>query len=142
MKSLVCKAHEQIKKTGEVKLFKSHREGFKDGEQLRDFIYVWDAVKALVAMMESRDSKKSGIYNLGTGKARSFYDLVAATFKSLNLVPNIKFIDMPIELRSQYQYFTEAKMNKLHQNFPEIKFMKLEEAVDDYVKNYLVKNAL
>jgi len=142
MKSLVCKAYGQIKTSGEVKLFKSHKEGFKDGEQLRDFIYVWDVVKALVAMMESPDNKKSGIYNMGTGTSRSFYDLVGATFKSLNLVPNIKFIDMPLEIRHQYQYFTEAKMTKFKQNFPDVKFTKLEDAVDDYVKNYLVKNAI
>ncbi len=142
MSSVVFQAHNQIKEVGEVKLFKSHREDFKDGEQLRDFVYVKDVVRAMIDLIQAGKKKPqlSGIYNLGTGKARSFHDLVKATFTAMDIKPKIKFIDMPMELRNQYQYFTEADMKKLNKALPKFKFLSLEDAVSDYVKNHLLKN--
>lgn len=139
MSSVVYQGFNQIKDVGEVKLFKSHRSEYKDGEQLRDFVYVKDVVRAMIGLIEAGKKKPalSGIYNLGTGKARSFHDLAKSTFKSMDLEPKIKFIDMPEELRNQYQYFTQADMTKLKKALPKFKFMDLEEAVDDYVRNHL-----
>lgn len=136
MRSLVHKAYGQVLETGKVKLFKSHRDGFKDGEQLRDFIYVKDVVRAMIEMMKCQ--KGSGIYNLGTGTERSFKDLVSATFKGMGKPENIEYIDMPMSIRNQYQYFTKAEMHKFHQLLPSFKFTKLEDAVIDYVQNYLM----
>lgn len=138
MRSLVHKAYGQILTDGKVRLFKSHKEGFKDGEQLRDFVYVVDVVKAMIEMMKPEVKKHSGIYNLGSGKARSFFHLVEATFKALEKTPNIEFIDMPLSIRNQYQYFTEADMKKFQTVFPQFKFHSLEEGVTDYVKNFLM----
>ena len=138
MRSLVHKAYGQIQKEGKVKLFKSYKEGFKDGHQLRDFVYVVDVVKAMISMMNQQ--KGSGIYNMGTGKARSFYDLIEATFKALKLETNIEYIEMPEDLREQYQYFTQAQMDKFQKLCPDFEFMSLEDAVADYVQNYLVTN--
>lgn len=140
MRSLVHKAYGQILETGKVKLFKSHREGFKDGQQLRDFVYVVDVVKAMIEMMNPKVMKHSGIYNLGSGKARSFLSLIEATFQAMDKTSNIEFIDMPPSIRNQYQYFTEADMNKFKAVFPNFKFHSLEEGVRDYVQNYLAKN--
>ena len=141
MSSVVYQSFNQIKNVGEVKLFKSHREDFKDGEQLRDFVYVKDVVRAMIELIEAGKKKNSlsGIYNLGTGEARSFHDLTKATFSAMDLETKIQFIDMPVELRNQYQYFTQADMTKLKKALPKFKFMKLEEAVDDYVRNHLAK---
>ncbi|HXH76310.1 MAG TPA: ADP-glyceromanno-heptose 6-epimerase [Bacteriovoracaceae bacterium] len=141
MSSVVFQSFNQIKGVGEVKLFKSHRPDFKDGEQLRDFVYVKDVVRAMVELIEAGKKRPalSGIYNLGTGEARSFHDLVKATFKSMDVKPKIQFIDMPAELRNQYQYYTQAEMTKLKKALPKFKFMKLESAVDDYVRNHLAK---
>lgn len=142
MASVIWHSFNQIKANGSVKLFKSHKEGFKDGEQLRDFIYVKDVISVIEWMFETMDSakwetKNNGIYNLGTGAARSFIDLVNATFKGLDLKPVIEFIDMPLDIRDKYQYFTEADMSKL-KNAGYLKdFFSLEEGVDDYVRNYL-----
>ena len=136
MSSVVFQAHQQIKQNGSVKLFKSHKAGYKDGEQLRDFVYVKDVVKAMLELMAS-PTAESGLYNLGTGKARSFYDLVQATFKAMELETKIDFIDMPLDIRDQYQYFTEAKMDKLFKALPSFEFSSLEQGVSDYVKNYL-----
>jgi ADP-L-glycero-D-manno-heptose 6-epimerase len=138
MRSLVHKAYGQILTDGKVRLFKSHKEGFKDGEQLRDFVYVVDVVKAMIEMMKPEVKKHSGIYNLGSGKARSFFHLVEATFKAMEKTPNIEFIDMPLSIRNQYQYFTEADMKKFQTVFPQFKFHSLEEGVTDYVKNFLM----
>ncbi len=143
MASVIFHSYNQIKETGLVKLFKSHKEGFKDGEQLRDFVYVKDVVNVIywmVTKMLSLDWDKSlnGLYNLGTGKARSFYDLAANTFTAQGLEPNIEFIDMPLDIRDKYQYFTEANMNKLRAAGYDKPFSSLEEGVADYVKNYLV----
>ena len=142
MSSVVYQSFNQINSTGEVKLFKSHRPDFKDGEQLRDFVYVKDVVRAMIELIEAGKKKPSisGIYNLGTGQARSFHDLVKATFHAMEKKPDIKFIDMPLELRNQYQYFTEAQMAKLKKALPKFKFMTLEEAVNDYVKNHLAQS--
>lgn len=142
MASVIWHSFNQIKKDGVVKLFKSHRPDFKDGEQLRDFVYVKDLVKVMFWMMQLMNNgqwtmDKDGLYNLGTGKARSFYDLAAATFVGLDLQPNIVFIDMPEDIRDKYQYFTEANMQKLHNAGYTGKFYSLEEGVDDYVRNYL-----
>lgn len=142
MSSVVFQSFNQIKDVGEVKLFKSHRPDYQDGEQLRDFVYVKDVVRAMIELIASGKKKPaiSGIYNLGTGEARSFHDLVKATFVSMDIRPKIKFIDMPAELRNQYQYYTQAEMTKLKKALPKFKFMKLEDAVDDYVRNHLSKS--
>lgn len=142
MASVIWHAYNQIKNDGEVKLFKSHRPDFKDGEQLRDFVHVKDVVKVIEWMRESMvhgqwSIEKNGLYNLGTGKARSFTDLVKATFAGLDREPVIHFIDMPEDIRDKYQYFTEANMQKLHKAGYVEKFYALEEGVDDYVRNYL-----
>jgi ADP-L-glycero-D-manno-heptose 6-epimerase len=142
MASVIWHAFNQINKNGVVKLFKSHRPDFKDGQQLRDFIYVKDLLKVIDWMAQSMlnsdwDLANNGLYNLGTGKARSFYDLAAASFKGLDLKPNIEFIDMPEDLRETYQYFTEANMLKLQKAGYTNLFYTLEEGVDDYVRNYL-----
>ncbi len=135
MASVIFHAFNQIKQSGEMKLFRSHKEGFKDGEQLRDFVYVKDVVQVIAWLMQQQPA--SAIYNLGTGKARSFHDLVAATFQAQNLNTNIQFIDMPEDIRDKYQYFTEANMNKLRTAGYKQPFFSLEEGVTDYVKNYL-----
>ena len=127
----------QIQKTGGMKLFGSHNPNFKDGEQMRDFIYLKDLLEACMFLMHHR--KNSGIYNLGSGKARSFLDLTRAVFKALNLSENISFIDTPADIRDNYQYFTEANMDKLRSIGFDHKFHTLEEGVDDYVKNFLME---
>ncbi len=145
MASVIWHSFNQIKKTGLVKLFRSHRPDFKDGEQLRDFVYVKDLVKIMLWMIEQYQNKNSivnGLYNLGTGNARSFYDLAKATFVGLGLEPNIEFIDMPIDIRDKYQYFTEANITKLHAAGYHQPFYTLEEGVNDYVRNYLAPNKM
>ncbi|MCW5916157.1 MAG: ADP-glyceromanno-heptose 6-epimerase [Ferruginibacter sp.] len=136
MASVIFHSFNQIKQNGFVKLFKSHKEPFKDGEQLRDFIYVKDILKVCVWLMNSPHTP-SAIYNLGTGKARSFIDLVKSTYAAIDTPSDIRFIDMPIDLRDTYQYFTEANMEKLRKAGYAEKFYSLEEGVDDYVRNYL-----
>lgn len=142
MASVIWHAFNQIKKTGAVKLFRSHKEGFKDGEQLRDFVYVKDVLSVIEWMMGSMVNSqwsvdRNGIYNLGTGTARTFSDLVKATFAGLDLQPNIVFIDMPEDIRDKYQYFTEANMKKLRNAGYTKEFYSLEEGVGDYVRQYL-----
>ena len=137
MASVIWHAYQQITKNGTLKLFKSHRSDFKDGEQMRDFIYVKDLIDVCIFLMEHR--KNSGIYNLGTGKARSFNDLGVATFQALGLTPNIEYIDTPADIRDKYQYFTEATMQKLRSIGYDKPFTSLEDGVEDYVQNYLVK---
>lgn len=144
MASVIVHSVKQIKETGFVKLFRSHRPDYKDGEQLRDFVYVKDLIKVIFWMMEQMIDKtwatdSNGLYNIGTGKARAFYDLATATFHGLNLVPDIRFIDMPEDIRDKYQYFTEADMTKLHSVGYTTPFYSLEEGVEDYVRNYLDK---
>ena len=137
--SLVCKAVPQILSTGKLKLFKSHKDGIGHGEQMRDFIYVKDVVDALLHFYQrSTPGIESGVYNLGTGVARSFADLGRATFKALNIPEKFEWIDMPLEIRDQYQYFTQADLNRLRNQGKYLKpFTPLETAVEDYVKNYL-----
>jgi len=136
MASVVFHAFNQIRETGKVKLFRSHKPEFKDGEQLRDFIYVKDVTDVILFLMDRKPG--SGLYNLGTGTARTFVDLVNATFLALDKKPNIEFIDTPVDIRDKYQYFTEANMNKLRKAGYEKAFSSLESGVDDYVRNYLV----
>ncbi len=135
MASVVMHAFNQIQETQQMKLFRSHNPDFKDGEQMRDFIYVKDLLEACVFLMHHR--KNSGIYNLGSGKARSFIDLAKAVFNAMNIPEEISFIDTPEDIRDKYQYFTEANMSKLRSIGFDHKFHSLEEAVEDYVKNYL-----
>ena len=142
MASVIWHAFLQIRKDGAVKLFRSHKEGFKDGEQLRDFVYVKDVVNVIGWMMEAMANGEwaaanNGLYNLGTGIARTFNDLVKATFTGLDLPPNIVFIDMPGDIRDKYQYFTEANMQKLRKAGYTKPFYTLEAGVEDYVRNYL-----
>jgi ADP-L-glycero-D-manno-heptose 6-epimerase len=147
MASVIWHSFNQINATGQVKLFKSHRPDFEDGQQLRDFVYVKDVVKVIGWLFENSKGENakfqkewkrfSGLYNLGTGKARSFYDLAASTFRGMNLEPNIVFIDMPEDIRDKYQYFTEANMDKLRQAGYDAPFSSLEEGVEDYVRHYL-----
>jgi ADP-L-glycero-D-manno-heptose 6-epimerase len=138
MASVIWHAFNQIKKNGTVKLFKSHRPDYKDGQQLRDFIYVKDILKVCYWLMENFEKKPpSGLYNLGTGQARSFEDLVRATFSGAGEPVQIEYIDMPEDIRDKYQYFTEAKMEKLRSAGYKESFYSLEDGVMDYVKNYL-----
>ncbi len=135
MASVVFHTARQIKATGKMKLFRSHRPDFADGQQSRDFIYVKDVVKVCVWLMQHRPA--SGLYNLGTGKARSFYDLASLTFRAMGLEPDISFIDTPADIRDTYQYFTEADMSKLRRAGYTDPFFSLEEGIGDYVKWYL-----
>jgi ADP-L-glycero-D-manno-heptose 6-epimerase len=135
MASVIFHAYNQISATGKVKLFRSHRPDYKDGMQLRDFIYVKDVLS--VCMYFFNNKNHPGIYNLGTGKARTFLDLANAVFAALNRTANIEFIDTPQDIRDKYQYFTEAKMGKLIKTGYTKEFTSLENGVADYVKNYL-----
>ena len=157
MASVIFHSFNQINETGKVKLFRSHRPDFKDGQQLRDFIYVKDIASVIIWMISQQTTDngqqtssrsifnsqlstfnlKSGLYNLGTGKARSFYDLAANTFKAMDRDVNIEFIDIPEDIRDKYQYFTEANMSKLRASGYDKEFTSLEDGVADYVKNYL-----
>jgi ADP-L-glycero-D-manno-heptose 6-epimerase len=136
MASVIFHSFNQVRSTGKVKLFKSHRPDFKDGQQLRDFIYVEDVAKVCYWLMNN--TVQSGLYNLGTGKARSFEDLAKATFAAMGKAPVIEYIDMPEDIRDKYQYFTEASMSKLQNAGYSANFYSLEEGVSDYVKNYLL----
>jgi len=163
MASMIFHSFNQIKQNGKVKLFRSHREGYEDGEQLRDFIYVKDVIAVCYWLMEESMSRQSSdvsrqfgthnsglttqdsrltsaIYNLGTGEARTFNDLAKATFTGLNLQPQIEYIDTPEDIRDKYQYFTEASMDKLKAAGYTKEFYSLESGVDDYVRNYLAEN--
>ncbi|MFD3275839.1 ADP-glyceromanno-heptose 6-epimerase [Aquirufa echingensis] len=136
MASVIWHAFRQINETGSLRLFKSHRPDYTDGQQMRDFIYVKDLVSVCVFLMEHR--KNSGIYNLGTGIARSFNDLGKSTFVAMGKEVNINYIDTPADIRDKYQYFTEANMNKLKSIGYDKPFYTLEEGVKDYVQNYLI----
>jgi ADP-L-glycero-D-manno-heptose 6-epimerase len=145
MASVVFHAFNQVNETGEVKLFRSHKPEYKDGEQLRDFIYADDVIKIMFWMMKEMSDgnwteSKNGIYNVGTGTARSFKDLATAIFTSQNLKPVIKYIDTPEDIRDKYQYFTEANISKLRKAGYNEKFFSLEEGVGVYVKNFLLQH--
>ena len=135
MASVVFHAFNQIRDTGSVKLFRSHNPEFKDGEQLRDFIYVKDVIDVMYFLMNHQQN--SGIYNLGTGEARTFIDLVNATFFAMNKESNIEYIPTPVDIRDKYQYFTEATMDKLKSIGYEKPFTSLEQGIMEYVQWYL-----
>jgi len=135
MASVIFHAWKQIKDTGKMSLFRSHKPDFRDGEQLRDFIYVQDVAKVIQFLMESRT--ESGIYNLGTGRARTFYDLASGVFQALDKPVQIDFIDIPEDIRNTYQYYTEADMHHLRSVGFKDSFMELEEGILEYVRNYL-----
>jgi ADP-L-glycero-D-manno-heptose 6-epimerase len=143
MASVVFHAFNQIRETGKVNLFRSHKPGYKDGEQLRDFIYGDDVLKIMFWIMSAIGNDhwattRNGIYNVGTGKARTFKDLANAIFSSMNLKPEIEYIDTPKDIRDKYQYFTEADMTKLYKAGYNGKFHSLEEGVGSYVKDFLI----
>ena len=135
MASVIFHAYRQISQNGKMKLFRSHRADYTDGGQMRDFIYVKDLTEVCIFLMHHR--KNSGIYNLGTGKARPFIDLAHSTFRSMGRDPQVEFMDTPADIRDKYQYFTEADMTKLISIGYDKPFTSLEDGIDDYVKNYL-----
>lgn len=139
MASVIFHAYNQIKKSGKVKLFRSHKPEFRDGEQLRDFIYVEDVASVCHWLMEQQPA--SGFYNVGTGKARTFNDQVTAIFTSVGMPVQIEYIDTPADIRDKYQYFTEADMSKLQKAGYSRSFYSLEDGIAEYVKNFLVKKA-
>lgn len=137
MASVVFHAFHQIRQTGSMKLFRSHNPSYKDGEQQRDFIYVKDVIDIIIFLMQHR--KNSGIYNVGTGKARTFLDLARNTFRAMDVPENITFIDTPLDIRDKYQYFTQANMQKLRSIGYSKPFTSLEEGIEEYVQEYLKK---
>ena len=138
MRSVIHKSFGQIREAGQVQLFKSHRPDFRDGEQKRDFIYVKDCVAVIWWLLQNRDV--TGIFNLGTGHARTWNDLIKAVFAAMDIASRIEYIEMPESIRPQYQYFTEAKMDKLLMAGCPVQFSLLDDAVLDYVVNYLQKD--
>jgi len=140
MASVVMHTYHQVRSTGSMKLFKSHRPDIAHGHQSRDFIYVFDAVEVLHFLMTHQP--ESGLYNLGTGTARSFLDLATQTFRSMDLEPEIQFIDTPSDIRDTYQYFTCADMQKLRDAGYEKPFTSLESGIDNYVREYLSSNTI
>src|SRR3989339_1245440 len=138
MRSVVHKAFEQVRDFGKVRLFKSYKSEYKDGEQKRDFIYVKDAVDMTLYFLDNKN--KNGLYNVGTGKARTWNDLVAALFKAINKPLNIEYIELPSHLLDKYQYYTEAKIDKILREGYSKPLTSLEDGIIDYVKNYLLKD--
>ena len=139
MASVVLHTFRQVNETGGMTLFRSHNPEFKDGEQIRDFVYVKDVCKVCYHMMMNRLTTPSGLYNLGSGLGRTFKDLVTSTFKTMGLEPRISFIDTPEDIRDTYQYFTEADLSKLRTVGYNEEFTSLEDGIEDYVSNYLLK---
>lgn len=137
MRSVVHKAYEQILETGKVKLFKSLNPNYKDGEQMRDFIYINDAVDMTLFFLDNKD--KNGLFNAGSGKARTWNDLVKSLFNSMEMPVNIEYVDMPENLAEKYQYYTEASLAKIKNAGYNKPITSLENGVSDYVKNYLQK---
>ena len=137
MASVIFHAYNQIMKSGQMKLFKSHKKNYSDGEQSRDFIYVKDIVKTLIFLYNNQNN--IGIYNLGTGQARSFNDLISITFKAMKKECSISYIDIPIDIRDTYQYYTRAKISKLRNVGYKEKFYSLEEGIKEYVQEYLLE---
>jgi ADP-L-glycero-D-manno-heptose 6-epimerase len=138
MASVVWHACRQINETGKMKLFRSHNPTYKDGEQMRDFVYVKDVLDVCTFLMHHR--RNSGIYNLGSGRARTFLDLTRAVFRSMGMPEQIEFIDTPGDIRDKYQYFTEAKMDKLKSIGYDRAFTSLEAGVKEYVQEYLAED--
>jgi ADP-L-glycero-D-manno-heptose 6-epimerase len=137
MASVIFHAFNQIGATGKMKLFRSHHPEYRDGEQMRDFVYVKDLVEVCMFLMYHR--RNSGIYNLGSGKARTFLDLVKQTFWAMGKPKHVEFVDTPADIRDKYQYFTQANMNKLRSIGYQKQFHSLEEGIEDYVKGYLME---
>lgn len=138
MRSVIHKSYGQILETGKVKLFKSYHKDYNDGEQKRDFVYIKDVVDLAAYFIQNRD--KYGLFNVGTGKARTWNDLVSAVFNAMGKPVNIEYIEMPEYLQKKYQYFTEAKMDAVKKIGFNNSFTSLEDGVNDYVKNYLMKD--
>ena len=142
MMSLVAKAVPQIQQTGALKLFKSHRSGYEDGEQRRDFVYVKDIVHSMANLYERFNSGKfdapNGVYNMGTGEAHSFFELAQEVFRALDHKVNVQWIDMPESIRNQYQYFTEADMTRSQEYLRYENRYSFSAAIKDYVQNYLL----
>lgn len=138
MRSLVHKAYYQIRDTGKVKLFKSYLSEYKDGEQKRDFIYIKDAVDIVLYFLNNHD--KNGLFNVGSGNARSWNDLVKPIFSAMNKPVNIEYVDIPEDIRGKYQYFTQADLTKLRESGYNKPATSVEEGVEDYIKNYLMKD--
>ena len=138
MRSVVNKAFEQIVNTGKVKLFKSKNQNYKDGEQKRDFIYIKDAVEMTLFFLDNKD--KNGLFNIGSGKARTWNDLVSAIFRAMDRPVNIEYIELPDHLAEKYQYFTEANLEKIKKAGYSKPEFSLEDGITDYVKNYMLKN--
>ncbi|OSZ78539.1 ADP-glyceromanno-heptose 6-epimerase [Chitinophagaceae bacterium IBVUCB1] len=139
MASVIMHAYRQIQTTGKVKLFRSHNPAYKDGEQIRDFVYVKDVATMCTWLMQHKPA--NGLYNIGTGKARTFKDLVTAIFNTLHLTADIAYIDTPADIRDKYQYYTEADMEKLLKAGYNTPTYSLEEGIADYVTNYLVNTS-
>ena len=139
MRSVIHKSYGQIIETGKVNLFKSYKREYKDGEQMRDFIYVKDAVDMTLHFLENRET--TGLFNIGTGNARTWVDLVSAVFNAMDKPISIEFIEMPENLKEKYQYFTQANIDKIRNAGYTKPISSLEDSVIDYVQNYLMKNA-
>lgn len=139
MASVILHAFKQIKEHGKMKLFRSHNPEFKDGEQMRDFVYVKDVTEVLFYLMHHRKSANNGIYNLGSGKAETFLKLTQATFKAMDIPEDIEFVDTPEDIRDKYQYYTKADMEKLKSIGYDKPFHSLEQGVEEYVKDYLLE---
>jgi len=135
MRSVVCKAFSQVLETGKIKLFKSYHPDYPDGGQMRDFVYVKDCVAAMLWFLEHPEA--GGLYNLGAGQARTWNDLATAVFAAMGRAPVIEYVDMPEILRGKYQYFTEARVDRLRAAGCDWPFASLEDGVRDYVQNYL-----
>ncbi len=138
MASVILHTLNQVKATGKMNLFRSHKEGIANGEQMRDFVYVKDVLEVLIFLMHHR--RNSGLYNLGSGKARSFKDLAEQVFIQLGQSVDIQFVDTPEDIRDKYQYFTEAKMTKLESIGYDRPFTTLEKGIEDYMQNYLLQD--
>lgn len=137
MKSVILKIYEKVSKNLQVNLFKSHNVKFKDGEQLRDFIYVKDVISILEWFLNN--PKINGLYNVGTGKPRSFNDIAKSIFKNTNKAKNLKYVNTPLKIRKQYQYYTKANIKKLRDSGYKKSFFSLEEGIKDYINEYLRK---
>ncbi|MBR4085146.1 MAG: ADP-glyceromanno-heptose 6-epimerase [Lachnospiraceae bacterium] len=135
MASMIFHGFRQIQETGSIKLFKSCNPIYKDGGQLRDFVYVKDICNVILWMLDN--AHVSGLFNVGTGRAQSFKELAEATFHALNMEPNIVYIDMPENLKKKYQYYTQAEIDKLRKVGYDKVFFDLEAGASDYVKEYL-----
>ena len=137
MRSVVCKAFTQIRQTGKLKLFKSYRKEYADGEQRRDFVYIKDCVRVMAWLMANRDV--GGVFNVGTGQARTWNALARGVFAAMGREPQIEYVDMPDTLRGKYQYYTCADLKKLEARGCDVGFRPLEDGITDYVQNYLMK---